>query len=380
MKNDGTLPLSFPTDRTTTIALVGSWANATTQMQGNYYGVAPYLHAPLYAAQQLPHVNVLYATGVSGQGDPTTGSWQAALSAAEAADVIVVADGISISDESEGMDRNTIDWTGAQLDMLGQYGLMGKPVILLQMGDQLDDTPLLSNPNISAILWGGYPGMAGGDALFNIIAGKTAPAGRLPVTQYPAHYVNDVAMTDMNLRPNATSGNPGRTYKWYNDAVLPFGHGLHYTAFNVSFATAATGGWPSDDIASLVWSCDRSTYKYLDLCPSTSFAIDVVNTGSVTSDYVTLGFLSGEYEPQPYPIKQLVSYQRLFNITAGATSTATLNLTLGSLAQYDENGNAVLFPGEYSMMVDVPTLATFNFTLTGSPVALDQWPQRPAQG
>lgn len=39
LKNDGTLPLSI-TPQTST-ALIGDWANATTQMQGNYHGVAP---------------------------------------------------------------------------------------------------------------------------------------------------------------------------------------------------------------------------------------------------------------------------------------------------------------------------------------------------
>ena len=110
------------------------------------------------------------------------------------------------------MDRYTIDWSAAQQDLLERLAAMGKPTILLQMGDQLDDSLFLANQNISAILWGGYPGQDGGTALMNVLFGKTAPAGRLPVTQYPAAYVNEVLMMDMNLRPNASSGNPGRTY------------------------------------------------------------------------------------------------------------------------------------------------------------------------
>ena len=71
----------------------------------------------------------------------------------------IYADGIDNSVESEGMDRVNIDWTGVQLDMIGQLAAYGKPMIVLQMGGgQLDDTPLLQNPNVSAIIWGGYPG------------------------------------------------------------------------------------------------------------------------------------------------------------------------------------------------------------------------------
>ncbi|KAI1620248.1 beta-glucosidase [Exophiala viscosa] len=374
IKNNGALPLQLPKGRNTTIALFGSWANATTQMQGNYFGIAPYLHSPLYALQQLPNVTVQEAGGF---GFPTTGSWETILAQANESDIIIVADGIDTSVESESMDRYTLDWAAGTLDLINQFATLGKPLIVLQMGDQLDNTPLLTNPNVDAIVWGGYPGMSGGDALVNILTGKAAPAGRLPVTQYPADYVTQVPMTDMSLRPNATSGNPGRTYIWYPDSVLPFGYGLHYTNFSVS---AAPPGNTSYDISSLVSSCNKATYAYMDLCPFESYNVTVKNTGSVTSDFVTLGFISGQHGPQPYPIKQLVAYERLFNVTGGGSATASLNLTLGSLARRDENGNLVLYPGDYGLLIDVPTSATLNFTLTGSQAVLDQWPQRPAQG
>lgn len=122
LKNDGTLPLSITSSDS--IALIGDWANATTQMQGNYHGVAPYLHGPLYASQQLG-IPVNYASGDGGQGDPTTGAWTAALSAAENSSVIIFAGGIDNSVESEAMDRYTIDWTGAQLDLIEQLAAMG---------------------------------------------------------------------------------------------------------------------------------------------------------------------------------------------------------------------------------------------------------------
>jgi xylan 1,4-beta-xylosidase len=374
LKNDGTLPLSLPIDKTTTFALIGGLANSTTQMQGNYYGTPPYLHSPLYAAEQLENVNVLYAAGVGGQGDPTTDDWQLALAAAEAADIIIVADGLSISDEAEGMDRYTIDWSAAQIDQLTGLAEMGKPTILLQMGDQLDNTPFLRNENVSAIVWGGYPGQDGGTALMNVVTGKVAPAGRLPVTQYPANYVRQVAMTDMSLRPNETSGNPGRTYRWFDGAVQEFGFGLHYTDFSLSLAKKVKESY---DILSLLSAC---TERYKDLCPFATFDVNVTNTGNVASDFVTLGFIAGEYGPAPYPIKQLVSYQRVFGVAAGGSKVTSLNVNLGGLARYDEDGNAVLYPGDYTMLFDVPTALVVNFTLTGTQVILDEWPKRPSQG
>jgi hypothetical protein len=173
---------------------------------------------------------------------------------------------------------------------------MGKPTILLQMGDQLDDSPFLANQNINAILWGGYLGQNGGAAVMNVLFGKTVPARRLPVTQYPAAYVNEVPMPDMNLRLNANSGNPGRTYKWYNGSVLPFGFGLHYTNFSVEFGNGETAATMFRDPSSLVLNCTTSnSTKYFDLRPFASVPISVRNTGSVASDFVALLFLAGEF-------------------------------------------------------------------------------------
>ena len=396
LKNDKQiLPLDI--SKISSIAILGDWANATTQMQGNYYGIAPYLHSPLYAAQQLKNstgnITVNYGSGPT-QGNPTTDSWNVPLTAAMESDIIVYLGGIDTSVESEGMDRYSINWQGFQIDLINQVCAMGKPCILVSMGDQLDQTPFISNSNISAILWGGYPGMSGGDAIINLLVGKEAPAGRLPVTQYPTDYVNQVAMTNMTLRPG--ENNPGRTYIWYDfevamlrypseystyyllryngTAVYPFGYGIHYTNFTTTFASSESTT-ASYTISSLVQGC---TATYLDLCPFKTFPITVTNTGQTMSDFVTLGFITGQHGPSPYPNKQLVAYQRLHNVTAGSSQVADLPLTLGSLARVDEQGNTVLYPGDYALLIDEPTQSILNFTLTGSPMTLDAWPQPPA--
>jgi beta-D-xylosidase 4 len=47
------------------------------------------------------------------------------------------------------------------------------------------------------------------------------------------------------------------------------------------------------------------------------------------------------------------------------------------LARVDEGGNTVLYPGKYSLLLDVPTRAVVNFTLVGDQVVLDAWPKPP---
>jgi xylan 1,4-beta-xylosidase len=91
---------------------------------------------------------------------------------------------------------------------------------------------------------------------------------------------------------------------------------------------------------------------------------------------VLLVFASGEYGQQPYPRKSLVAFERLFNVAGGADDTVDISVTLGGLARFDQQGNEVLYPGRYSMLIDVPTQTTWDFELTGEAVVLDEWPQQ----
>lgn len=390
LKNNGALPLSLNSSQS--VGLFGDWANATTQLlgqffsirhsfrtivltcTGNYAGEPTYLHGPLYALQAA-NIPVNYAGGnPGGQGDPTTNRWLNLKPTMDASDVLIYVGGISNSDEEEAHDRTSLQWTGAQLDVITQLADTGKPVIVVSMGGgQIDSSPIANNPNISALLWAGYPGQDGGSAIVDILTGKTAPAGRLPQTQYPSTYISEVPMTDMSLRPG--ENNPGRTYKWYNKtAVFEFGFGLHYTNFSANVASQLNQSY---SIGDLVSACPSINSTNLNQCAFASVAVNVTNTGTAASDYVTLGYISGNFGPMPQPKKSLVSYQRLFNIAGGASDTATLNITLASLARVDENGNKVLYPGDYSLLIDNGPLVVANFTLTGDQQVLENWPQPP---
>jgi len=216
--------------------------------------------------------------------------------------------------------------------------------------------------------------------MFDVLTGAVPPAGRLPTTQYPSIYTQQIPMTNMSLRPG--ENNPGRTYKWYNgSAVFEFGTGLHYTNFSASFTKPLAK--QNISISSLIAGCSM---PHKEDCAFHTFDVQVKNTGkksasagnTTTSDYVALGFLAGKFGPAPYPKKSLVAYQRLHSIAPGAHATASLNLTLGSLARVDGMGNTVLYPGDYALMVDTQPLTMVNFTLYGNATVLDLWPQPPA--
>ena len=353
-----------------TIALIGPYANATTQFQGNYQGQAQSISTLISAAESLGY-SVLFEFGTAINSNSTDG-FADALSAAGKADLIIYAGGIDNSIEAEGMDRNTIVWPGNQLDLIGELSNLSKPLIVLQFGGgQVDDSSLLSNDGVDALFWAGYPSQAAGTAVFNILTGESAPAGRLPVTQYPADYVNEVPMTDMSLRPG--TDNPGRTYRWYNDPVLPFGYGLHYTTFDIAWQKGKLGPY---NIQSLVH--EASTTDHPDTAIFETFEIEVTNTGKLKSDYVALLFMSTTNAgPAPYPIKTLVGYTRVTGLGAKKTQKVQIDVTLGSLARTDDNGNLILYPGKYTLEVDVGNnvYPTTSFQVKGQVSVLDQFPQ-----
>ncbi|CAM0140900.1 unnamed protein product [Umbelopsis sp. WA50703] len=322
---------------------------------GNYNGKAPYRTIPVPTANTSEYNwEVLYSEGLQTVLDNDTSQFAAAVTAAKDADVVVY-----------------FDWPGKQLDLIQQLAAV-KPVVVVQVGGgQVDDSTLLQNSNVKGLLWIGYPGQEYGPAVIDVLSGRAAPAGRLPITQYPADYINQVPMTDQSLRPS--SSNPGRTYRWYNNSVIPFGTGLHYTNFSVSWAHGGSGK-KTYQISKLT----KTNTSPMDLALLDSFRIEVNNVGSATSDYVALLFLkSSNAGPAPYPIKTLVSYARASSIAPGAMVTVDLKVNLGQVARNDVSGNLVLYPGSYTLEVDVDGAngPSVGFVITGSQVVLDAFPQ-----
>jgi beta-D-xylosidase 4 len=365
LKNDRTLPIKL--DEGTKVAMIGFWANDTTKLRGGYSGPPPFLHTPVYAAEQLG-LSVSYSTGPVLQDNSANDNWTTpALAAAEQSDYILYFGGQDTSAAAETLDRLSLVWPEAQLSLISKLTALGKPVVIVQMGDMLDNTPLLANEGVNSILWASWPGQDGGPAILDIISGAKAVAGRLPVTQYPANYT-DLPMTDMNLRPGAA--NPGRTYRWYPTPVQPFGFGLHYTTFNASIEQFNK----TLSINATIGACGN---EFLDTCPLPPLRVKVTNSRNRTSDYVALAFIRSTSGPKPYPIKTLAAYGRLRDVAPGTTTTLSLNWTVGNVARHDAEGNTVLYPGEYEIMLDEPVLARANLTLTGSEWLLDRFPSPP---
>ncbi|EED20979.1 beta-xylosidase XylA [Talaromyces stipitatus ATCC 10500] len=368
LKNDGVLPLS---EKLKSVAVIGPWANATQQLQGNYFGPAPYLITPLQAARDAGYkVNYAFGTNILGN---TTDGFAAALSAAKKSDVIIYLGGIDNTIEAEGTDRMNVTWPGNQLDLIQQLSQTGKPLVVLQMGGgQVDSSSLKSNNNVNALVWGGYPGQSGGKAIFDILSGKRAPAGRLVTTQYPAEYATQFPATDMNLRPDGKS-NPGQTYIWYTGKpVYEFGYALFYTTFKETAEKLASSSF---DISDIIASPRSSSYAYSELVPFVNVTATIKNTGKTASPYTAMLFANTTNAgPTPYPNKWLVGYDRLPSIEPGKSTELVIPVPIGAISRVDENGNRIVYPGDYQLALNVDRSVVWDIKLTGNAVTIENWP------
>ncbi|KAL4779907.1 glycoside hydrolase superfamily [Aspergillus varians] len=363
LKNDDTLPLS---PNIQSIAVIGPWANVTTQLQGNYFGPAPYFISPLDAFLESD-LEVHYAKGTDLATNLTTNpGFEEALTQAAQADAIIFAGGIDNTLEEETLDRQNITWPPSQLDLIEQLSELGKPLVVLQMGGgQVDSSPLKSNKNVNALIWGGYPGQSGGHALFDIMTGKRAPAGRLVTTQYPGEYATQFSAMDMSLRPGGE--NPGQTYVWYTGTpVYEFGHGLFYTTFEEKGEAAHTGTLNIQDVLAR----DEDTFL--------TFTATVTNTGQRESDYTALVFVNTTAGPAPYPNKWVVGFDRLGGLEPGQSQTLTVPVPIDGVARTDERGNRVLYPGSYELALNNERSVVVSFELEGKEAVLLSWPEDPS--
>eukprot|EP01018_Ginkgo_biloba_P015514 Gb_39728 [translate_table: standard] len=239
LKNDGrSLPLSSTNIKS--LAVLGPNANVTNVMIGNYAGIPCKYTTPLQGLQKYIQATN-YQPGCANVGCSDGGLINAAVEAATKAEAVILVVGLDQSIEAEGLDRVDLLLPGQQQKLVSDVAnaAIGPVILVIMSAGPIDISFAKHHPNISGILWVGYPGEAGGDAIAQVIFGDCNPGGKLPTTWYPQDFVTKVPMTDMNMRPNSTSGYPGRTYRFYTgETVYEFGYGLTYTTFSVSLVFA----------------------------------------------------------------------------------------------------------------------------------------------
>jgi hypothetical protein len=214
-------------------------------------------------------------------------------------------------------------------------------------------------------------GVSGGAAA----SGYVDRWGRLPYSVYPAKWIHNNPMDQMDL-----AARPGRTYKYSeaDDALYTFGSGLQYTKLALSVQSSCS----AIDTATLTTGGDATK------TPIAPFTLLLRNTANATTGHaaeavVTMFIMPLKLPTQPahYPLKQqMVGFQRIEAIAPGAQVAVTFNATATDLSVVDySTGERVLTPGTYSVYFSTGTAAVVrpskDFRISGPQEVLEPFPQ-----
>ncbi|KAK9084421.1 hypothetical protein Scep_030892 [Stephania cephalantha] len=360
LKNNATLPFT----NVKTLAVVGPHANATDAMIGNYAGVPCKYTSPFDGLSKYAQVTYEPGCDIACKNESLIFK---AMQASMNADATVILVGLDTSMEREGVDRVDLNLPGYQTQLINQVAMVSKgPVVLVVLtAGVLDIGFAKDNPNINAIIWAGYPGQEGGQAIADILFGKYNPGGRLPLTWYQANYVDQVPMTSMLLRPDDTLGYPGRTYKFFNGTtVYPFGYGLSYSTYN--YTLPLTSPRSVNIKLGKLQHCRDLTFNegaFRPACPAVlvedtaceeelEFEVDVFNNGTMDGSHVVMVYSTPPAGIARTHAKKVIGFQRVF-VQAGESTTVKFTFNVcKSLSIVEYNGYTLLPSGGHTITVD----------------------------
>jgi len=275
-----------------------------------------------------PGTKVLYAPGLATPVSMDTSKFAEAVDVAKKADVAVVVvgdnsrNGGGASTTGENVDGATLDFPGAQRDLIKAIYATGTPVVLVIVNGK-PFTLAWEAEHIPGILVTWYPGEDGGNATAELLFGDKNPSGHLPIT-----WPRSPAQLPLNYDYHPS----GRRYSYYDMPFTPqyrFGFGLSYTHF--------------------LYSNLRITPKAGDPGFVTVTA-DVQNAGTRDGDEVAQFYVTDEVASVSTPVIELKGMERI-SLKAGETGTVKFELTPYQLSVLDEDMVRRVEPGTFRIHV-----------------------------
>lgn len=317
LKNDGVLPL----DKNARILVSGFAADSKKHMNGawtlEWLGAEenrqPEMMPTLKEALRNRFSNVQYMETPDITNDPGRDAF---INAVAANDVIILTIGEYPYSEFKGNISNlTLDENQLKLCQLAAKG--DKPVILVLV----EGRPRVLNgidEQASAVLFAGYPGMGGPEAISRILSGETNPSGKLSFT-YPKHVGHHTVY--YHKFPD--------TYEY----LYPFGHGLSYTDFSYS-------------------SIALNDTLVRDLTKPIRLSFNVTNTGDIHGKETVLVYIRDMVGTITRPVKQLVHVEKI-NLALNETKSMEIEFIPKNIFSHpDATGQPMLEDGEFTFMVE----------------------------
>ena len=251
---------------------------------------------------------------------------QGAVAAAKDADVIVACIGENSYTETPG---NLTDlWLSEnQRNLVKALAQTGKPVILVLNEGRprlIADIEPLAQGIINVLI----PGNMGGDALANLVSGKSNFSGKMPYT-YPKE-INSLANYDFKKSEEVGTMEGAYDYNAKITQQWGFGYGLSYTSYKYSNLKVSQSDFHHGDIIKV--------------------SVDVKNTGKVAGKESVLLFSSDLIASMVPDGRRLRAFDKV-ELQPGETKTVIFELKADDLAFVGWNGKWRLEEGDFKLMI-----------------------------
>lgn len=249
-----------------------------------------------------------------------------AVAAAKDADVIVACIGENSYTETPG---NLTDlWLSEnQRNLVKALAQTGKPVILVLNEGRprlIADIEPLAQGIINILI----PGNMGGDALANLVSGKSNFSGKMPYT-YPKE-INSLANYDFKKSEEVGTMEGAYDYNAKITQQWAFGYGLSYTSYKYSNLKVS-----------------KSDFRHGDII---KVSVDVKNTGKVVGKESVLLFSSDLVASMVPDGRRLRAFDKV-ELQPGETKTVTFELKADDLAFVGWDGKWRLEEGDFKLMI-----------------------------
>ncbi len=326
LKNEkGILPLK----KGQKIALIGALADNKTELIGNWNGAGNFNDC-VSLREGLRDGNVTYVKGCEIEGDDRSG-FEAALNAAQQADVVIIAVGEKAMMSGEAASRSDIMLPGVQEELVLELAKTGKPVIVILMNGRPLAIPNLAE-KASAILETWWLGTETGHAIADVLWGDYNPSGKLTMTfprsvgQVPVfyNYKNTGRPYDPNSKWNS------RYIDIVNTPLYPFGFGLSYTTFTYSAP-----------------KCNIPIFKPGE---KITITVTVTNSGKIAGEEVVQLYIRDLVGSVTRPVKELRGFEKIM-LKPGETRDVKFILNNESFSFFRKNMTKGSERGDFEIMV-----------------------------
>ena len=251
---------------------------------------------------------------------------QGAVDAAKNVDVIVACIGENSYTETPG---NLTDlWLSEnQRNLVKELAKTGKPVVLVLNEGRprlIADIEPLAQGIIDILI----PGNMGGDALANLVSGKSNFSGKMPYT-YPKE-INSLANYDFKKSEEVGTMEGAYDYNAKITQQWGFGYGLSYTSYQYSNLKVSQSDFRHGDIIKV--------------------SVDVKNTGKVAGKESVLLFSSDLIASMVPDGRRLRAFDKV-ELQPGETKTMTFELKADDLAFVGWDGKWRLEEGDFKLMI-----------------------------